>query len=427
MAKPENKTEAPAAPARPKTHPNVRVLEGLLDTDKPREKKKTEKKSKKGLLRLRHWLIIAGFVGLVAVPTAATTLYMTSIAADQYHSSASFAVRSIENIGSTSDILGMFSQGTATTTVSDSYILSDYVLSERMAQDVDAEFNLDTVYAPKGLDYFFGLMSGEPIETKTEYWKRMANIYFDHASGIINLEIKAFDPETARAIAQFVLTRCELLINDLSTKAREQALSTAHRELSLAEERLGNARGELRKFRDSTQEVDPVEGARLASQLIGAMEQQLAKLNADQATARQQMAEDTPRMRVIAAQISSLQSQIELEKQRLGSGTETPATSAKTGRATNGEAVSGRIQVYEELETQREFAERAYTGSLAALEKARIDSLGKQRYLATFINPTLSEESQYPNRLMNILIVFLGGMFAWAMGTLLYYNIRDRA
>lgn len=184
----------------------------------------------------------------------------------------------------------------------------------------------------------------------------------------------------------------------------------------------------LREFRDVSQDVDPVEGAKLAVQLVARMEQELAKLNADLEIARSQMAEDTPRIRVIKTQISALESRIEAEKQRLGSG----STGAKTDRATTTQDlpasdVSGRLQLYEKLELEREFGERTYAAALGALEKARIDATGKQRYLAIFIQPTLSEMAQYPNRLLNAFLVLLGGLFLWGMGTLGYYNIRDRA
>lgn len=172
--------------------------------------------------------------------------------------------------------------------------------------------------------------------------------------------------------------------------------------------------------------MDPVEGAKLAVQLVAGMEQELAKLNADLEVARSQMAEDTPRIRVIKTQISALESRIEAEKQRLGSGT----AGAKTARMSldlSASDVSGRLQLHEKPELEREFGERTYAAALASLEKARIDATGKQRYLAVFIEPTLSQMAQYPNRLLGAFLVFLGGLFLWGMGTLLYYNIRDRA
>ncbi|MBV2185154.1 MAG: hypothetical protein KUL88_11505 [Rhizobium sp.] len=139
------------------------------------------------------------------------------------------------------------------------------------------------------------------------------------------------------------------------------------------------------------------------------------------------MAEDTPRIRVIKTQISALESRIEAEKQRLGSGAAGATKSARTTQDLTGSDVSGRLQLYEKLELEREFGERAYAVALASLEKARMDATGKQRYLAVFIQPTLSQMAQYPNRILSAFLVLLGGLFFWGMGTLIYYNIRDRA
>ncbi|MBW8447251.1 MAG: hypothetical protein K0M49_16645 [Arenimonas sp.] len=414
-----------AAAAKPKQHPNVRILEGLLDEGKKKARSVRSKRNT-SVLKIRHLVIIAGFTALVAIPSTLASLYLAFVAQDQYHSSSSFAVRSISSSVGASDIMGMFTQTTAISTVADSYILIDYLLSERMLEDVDSRFDLDTVYAPRGADYFFGLAAGLPIEDKLKYWRKMVTINFDHSSGILQLQVKAFTPQQAQEIAGYILAKSEQLINELSDKAHEESLKLARQEISIAEQRLTDARMALREFRDVSQDVDPVEGAKLAVKLVAGMEQELAKLNADLEVARSQMAEDTPRIRVIKSQISALTSRIETEKQRLGSGT----TDAKTARTTQnliGSDVSGRLQLYEKLELEREFGERTYAAALASLEKARMDATGKQRYLAVFIQPTLSQLAQYPQRLLYAFMVFLAGMFGWGMATLIYYNIRDRA
>lgn len=414
------------APAKVKQHPNVRILEGLLDESR-KTAKEVRKKKLSPLLKIRHLIMIAGFIALVAIPSTLASLYLAFVAQDQYHSSASFAVRSISSSVGASDILGVFSQTTATSTVADSYILIDYLLSERMLEDVDAKFDLDTVYAPRGGDYYFGLAAGEPIEDKVNYWRQMVTINFDHTSGILQLQVKAFDPVKAQEIANYILAKSERLINELSDKAHDETLRLAREEIVIAEKRLTDARMALREFRDVSQDVDPVEGAKLAIQLVAGMEQELAKLNADLEVARSQMAEDTPRIRVIKTQISALESRIEAEKQRLGSGSAGATKTARTTQDLTGSDVSGRLQLYEKLELEREFGERAYAAALASLEKARMDATSKQRYLAVFIQPTLSQMAQYPSRLLSAFLVLLGGLFAWGMGTLIYYNIRDRA
>lgn len=373
-------------------------------------------------LSFRHTVIAASFLGLVALPAMLASLYMTFIAADQYHSTTSFAVRSIEG-GVSSDILGMFTQASGGSTVSDSYILMDYILSERMAADADRRFKLEEVYATRGLDFFYGIGSDRPIEDKLAYWRDMVQVNFDHASGIMQVTVKAFEPTQAQEIAHFVVNQSDSLVNSLSLSARNDMLRAAQDEVLAGEARLSKARAALRDYRDKSQEISPAEGAKLAVQLIGSLEQQLTQLNADLATAKSQMGEDTPRIRVLKTRIESLEQQLVVERQRLGAGEKSPLA-ADDSKSPD---VAGRIAEFEELETEREFAERAYTAALGSLEKARIDANNRQRYLALFIEPTLSELAQYPSRLLNSLLATLGLLFAWGIGVMGYYNIRDRA
>jgi capsular polysaccharide transport system permease protein len=424
---------AEVPPRKPK---NLRLLEALLEPpvvapevkpavapgEQPSPDAKAEKS--KGFLsrhKPRHIVMISAFLLIVALPVALTTLYMAFIANDQYHSSASFSVRSIET-AQASDVLGMFTQNGAGTTAADSYVLLDFIRSERMVKAIDSEFGMENLFARRGLDFFYGIGSDWPIEDKLDYWRSMITVSYDYTSGIIDLKVKAFTPHDSQTISSFIISQSERLINDLSLAARNEVLKVSQTEVELAEARLSAARVAVRNYRDSSQEADPVESAKLAAQIVGSLEQQLVQLKTELATALTQIGENTPRVRVMRSQIASIEKQLEREKQRFGAG-----AAQKQGRASPGISdVARRIQQFETLETEREFAERTYTSALASLEKARIEANGKQRYLAVFIQPTLSELAQYPTRLLNIAIVLLGSLLLWGVGVMGYYNIRDR-
>jgi capsular polysaccharide transport system permease protein len=410
----------------PAKKPNIVVLDNLLRVD-VRPGRVNEEKRKEEIhlitrfvtkkVRLRHLVISASFALLVAVPTIFSGLYMALVAADQYHSSSAFAVRNIDGQVS-SDLLGMFTQGSGGgSTSADSYMLLDYIRSERMIDAVNKEVDLEAAFARRGADFFYGMASALPIEKRVEYWRNMVQVDYEATSSIVNLTVKAFDPESAQKIASTIISESERLINDLSFEARNGVMKSSQEEVERAEGRLSSARIALRNFRDISQEADPVEAAKLAGLLVGSLEQELTKLRAELTAARTRMSSDSPRIRVINTQITSLEKQLEQEKQRFGSG------SAGSERSTD---VASKILQYESLETEREFAEKAYTAALGGLEKARIDANNQQSYLATFIRPTLSELAQYPTRILNVFFVFLGCLFVWGVMVMGYYNIRDR-
>jgi capsular polysaccharide transport system permease protein len=410
---------------------NLKLLKGLLEAQPIVEvpappvvadAKPDAEPVKKGWiskLRPRHMVISLSFLAVVMVPSAIASSYMAFVAADQYHSSVSFSVRSI-SASSSGDLLGIFTQGGGGSTTADSYVLLDFILSERMVQAVDEAFGMEKIFAPQGSDYYYGLRPNLPIEDKLSYWRRMIRVSMDHTSGIMDIEVKAFSPEVAQKVASFVVMQSEKLINDLSMTSRNEVLKVAQDEVRTAENRLTQSRSAVRDYRDTSQEADPVAAAALATQIVGGLEGQLVKLRTELSTALSQMGEDTPRVRVMRSQIASIEKQISRERQRFGGGT----TAGKQPR--NASDVAGRIQQYEGLQTQNEFAERAYTSALGALEKARVEAAAKQRYLAVFIQPTLSELAQYPHRLMNSLLVTLGALMLWAVAVMTFYNIRDR-
>ncbi|NSY19993.1 RkpR, polysaccharide export protein [Neorhizobium sp. AL 9.2.2] len=362
------------------------------------------------------------FLGVVVIPTVTTGTYMAFVAADQFNSTTSFSVRSIE-ASQPGDLLGMFTQASGGSTVNDSYMLLDYVMSAELVKSADEQLNLDEIYSSRGNDFYYGLTPNRSIEEKMIYWKRMVSISFDQSSGILKLNVKAFDEKRAQELTQFIVSASERLVNTISDAAKSEVLKDAQNAVEQNESRLAGIQLNLRKFRDLMQEADPIEGAKLASQIVSTLEQQLAMSKTELSTALAQMGQTSPRVKVLRSQIASLEQQVQKERGRFGSGE--PAKSGRNYDITSSD-VAGRIEQYEKLETQRQFSERAYTAALGGLEKAQIEASSKERYMATFIKPTLPELAQYPSRFLNTALIFGFGMLIWGVMVMVYYNIRDR-
>lgn len=367
----------------------------------------------------RHRWIRLSFLFAVLLPSIAAAIYLFFIAADQYHSRAAFAVRSIENTGAT-DLLGLVVKGSGATTTSDSYIISDYLQSQAAVEEASQALDLEAIFNRGSADWFFRMGNELPIEDKVRYWNSMVDVNYDSTSGLIVVETRAFTPQDARALAEIVVQNSERLVNRLAENAHRESIRFAKQEVALAEARLKIFRKELLEYREETQEISPLENAKITLELIASLEQALTKNNAELKTLRQYLDPQSPQIRILERQISSLEEQIRAERQRLGNGEDASGEIAAR-------SISSRLASYEELELEREFAERAYTASLATLEKARAEADAKQIYLAVSLRPSLSEEAQYPERLFTSFAIFLGLAGFWLVGVLIYYNIRDRS
>lgn len=368
--------------------------------------------------RARHRLVLASFVLAVLLPTAAAVGYLYTTAADQYASRTAFSIRGPEN-GAPVEILGAISSGLGGGGSGgvDAEIVYEFVRSQAMVEAAAEKLPLVEIFNNPEDDVVFRLGEDRSIEDLVDYWNRMTDVSFDAGSGIVQFEARAFDPESARAIAEAVLEESTRIVNDLSVQARSDAVAVAREVLEEAEDRLRGVRRELRAFRDVEQELDPTENARASLGLISALEAELAKTEVELDTQLQLIGERGPRIAVLRQQIESLRNRIASERTRIGGG---------GAASTEGRAYSDLVAEYEDLVVDREFAENAYVSALASFEQAQVEARRQMRYLAPHIRPTLSAEAQYPQRLLISAGVFGALLVGWAVLLLIAYNIRDR-
>ncbi len=372
---------------------------------------------KKGPSRFGHFIRMM-FLIFVAAPTVLTILYYGFVAADQYATYSSFAVRGASSSTSAVDVTTMFSLGgsSADIEVADSYILQEYIHSREMVEILVAEANFLEIYSRPSADPYYRLDPEIPVESLVTYWQMMCEVEFDTETGIINLVVRAFRPADAEQITRKVIEKSEALINLLSLRSREDSLKSARREVQLAEERFAEARKSVAAWRGTEREIDPELVAQQQTSLVGALETDLANLQSSLTALRSTMSDNSPRVVYVRNQIDALKRQIAAEKQSVAV--------AEEGQTQP--VLTERLSRYEELLAEREFSEQSYASSLAALEAARIEALKQQRYLAVFVTGMAPEEATYPEGIRWTLILFGGLFLGWGVVALIAAAIRDR-
>lgn len=359
---------------------------------------------------------------MVGLPTLLAAIYYAFIAAPQYSVEVRFAVRggthSSGTPGGTELISSLAGFGAGGSTMSDAYIVMDFIKSREIIEKMRPMVDIRGVYGHASADFVKRLAPDTEIEDVVEYWRSMTDINLDTMSQIITVTVRAFTREDAVRVAEGVLTFSEELINSLSERARLDTVKFAEQDVRRNEDRLRVNRQMLRQFRDKEQEIDPLKKAESQLTLLGRLESDLSTAQARMSTLRRYMQENAPSVTYLASQIKALERQVEQERAKLGKGSDSPVS---------GTTLSMQVAAYEELTVEREFAEKAYVSALSTLEKARIDASQQQRYLATFVRPSLPQEALYPKRALNTFIVFAGSLLLWALSVLVIYSIRDHA
>ena len=360
--------------------------------------------------------LMYSFILCVLLPFILAAIYYTLIATDRYAARAGFSIRGMETSSGIDGIGALTGLASSGSTTSDSYIVLSYLKSRELVEDLDDQLDLKRIFSAADVDLLSRLSKKATVEDFLYYWEKRIQMQFDPASGIVEFEVQSFSPEHAREIAAAVLSRTQLLVNELSASARKDALKFAREEVDLQETRLRDALTAVRDFRASEQSVDPSASAALEIELISSLEAQLIDVNARITALRQTLDENAPSLAALRRNAEALETQI-LERRG--------AVGNDVLNGSGPSEVTQQLARYEELMVERSLAQQAYASALASLEQARRDADRQQRYLAVHLHPQVAQSAKYPRVMRNLFVLGFALLAGWGIGALLTYSVRD--
>lgn len=366
--------------------------------------------------RLRHFVVALSFVICVIVPATVSGIYLWTVAVDQYASSVGFTVRR-EDAGSPTDVLsGLTNFSGASSTDTD--ILFEYLQSQKLVSEMDAEISLRELWSKPTYDPVFAIESDATIETLMAYWEGMVRVAYGTGAGLIEVEVRAFDPADATLIAETLFSKSSQMINELSSIARVDSIRYTDIELSAAEDKLRDAREALTRFRNLNQIVDPELDLRSQAGLLAKLQEQKAAALIDIDLLSRTDLQTDPRVEPAQRRLEVIDARIAQERLKLGGTGQLPQ---------NGDlGFADVIGEYERLVVDREFAQGAYIAARAAHDSALSEASRKSRYLAAYMEPTQAQSAAYPERLTLQIVIMLFLFLLWSIAVLVYYSVKDR-
>lgn len=361
----------------------------------------------------RHRLVAISFLLAVILPAFLVLGYLYTRAADQYASYVGFTIQS-ESAGADLDLLGGLSSLSSGSS-SDADILNEFIQSQQMVAEVDAELDLRKLYAKPEGDFYFAFDPEDSIEDLLEYWDRMVKISYDSGTRLIELRVNAFAPEDANAIASTIFERSSILINRISAIAREDAIKFAREDLQNAVDRLKAARQEITTFRNLKQIVDPTSDIQGQLGLLNTMQQRLAEEFIELDLLTGVTRQNDPRIEQAQRRIKVIEERIKEERKKFG-----------LAGSDGNEVLATVLGEFEALEVDREFAETSYLSAQAVYDRALAESNRQSRYLASYLGPTTAESSKFPERGILAFIITTVLLLVWSICILMVYSIWDR-
>ena len=348
------------------------------------------------------------------VPTFLSLIYFGLWASPMYIAEARFAVRGAESGAIETGGLASMLLPAGSTIGTDVNIVTEYIQSPDIMEAVDKELHIFDHFESHDYDIVSRLESDATRDERLDYWQWAVKPSLDPETGIVALSVKAYEPDVAKKLAEAVLDKSEALVNAMSRRAQDDAITLAMREVKTAEARVSKAQEAMRAFRDRSGMLDPTSTAGGLQSIVSQLESEVVKVKAEIAEASTYMSKDAPALVGLRARLAAVEKQLAAEKLRL-------AGESKTGSMTS---IAGE---YEDLQIESDFARQQLVSAMTSLEAARVKAEAQSRYVVAFQVPVLPDESLYPRPFLFTLFVFVGALVIVGICSLIIAAVREHA
>ena len=361
-----------------------------------------------------RWAALS-FVALVLMPILAAYAYLAQIAVPQYYAETGFTTRLADSQAAGDVFAGAFAFGGGTQ-VAENDILYAYLLSPALLADLEQEFDLVAHYAAQsGQDPVFLLSRDPSAEDMRRYWARVFDVTYDPSNGLIQLRLRARDPDFAQQVLDAVIAASTRTLNDINRAAFQDTVGFAEHTLADAEAEWRVARAAMQAFRVRHGIVDPSVEIESRMGVLTSLQHQLATVLIDYDELRQTTGAGDPRVRKLKDKVAVIRNRLAAERSGFSG-----------GNPEAGQSFPALVSGYEALATDVEFAQLRYTEALASLTAARADAAKNSRYLAVFAPPSRAQEPEFPRPLATAAVIGTFCVLGWLIGFLIFLSLRGR-
>lgn len=357
----------------------------------------------------RSWkqsLKLGSFQWVVAC-FAIAIIYFGFIASDRYVSRAELVVKQADQIKMMPEALSML--GLGGNNHQDVLLIQDYLKSADLLNKLDKELGLKAHYQSHKVDYFSRLPDNVSREEFLKYYREHLTLRMDDISGVLTIELQAFDPAYGQKVVGVMLKESEGFINKLGHQVALEQLAFVEKEVDHAYQRLQAEKAKVLEFQNTHHLISPESTSTARMGVVSQIEAQLAQQQAQLKQLQSYMKATAPAVVSVQARVDALTEQLAQEQARL------------TGADKN--SMNEVTASYMDVQTQATLAADLYKTGLISLEQARIEAYRKLKHLLVISQPTLAEDAEYPRRLYNlatigVLLCLLYGLIVMGLATL---------
>jgi len=346
---------------------------------------------KRTLLSVQIFKLIVRLVMIFAIVSIPYWLFFAS---DRYVSQATVIIQRTDQINGSSTAIPAALVAAGGANSADQLLLLEYLLSEDMLEKVDAKLNLRSHYSNWHRDPISRMwFKDAPVEWFYQYWLNRIDVEYDDYSGVVRIQVQAYDAKTAQAIVDLMVKFGEQHMNELGHQLAQSQVDFLQKQVNFAHDRLMETSQNLLTFQNQKGLAAPASTADSINALIARLEGQKSDIQTQLAALPPNLSPDQPTVVMLKKNLAALDQQIVQKRAELAS----PAS----------KTLNYTIDEFQQLQLQVSFAQDLYKTALSALEQGRMDAARMLKKVSILQSPTMPGYPMQPQRIYSAFVTLL--------------------
>jgi capsular polysaccharide transport system permease protein len=351
----------------------------------------TYEKAKNSLFSVRIFKLI---IRLVIIVAAVSIPYWLLVASDRYVSQATVIIQRTDQINGASPVVPAVLSAAGGVNSADQLLFLEYLLSEDMLEKVDAALDLRSHYSNWHRDPISRMwFKDAPVEWFYQYWLNRVVVQYDDYSGVLRIQVQAYDAKTAKAVVDLMVKLGEQHMNELGHQLAQSQVDFLAKQVTFAHDRYLEASQDLINFQNEKGLAAPATTADSLNTLIGKLESQKSDIEMQLASLPANLSPNQPTVVMLTKNLAAIQQQIALKRAELAS--------------PKSRTLNYTVEEFQRLQMQATFTQDLYKTALTALEQGRMDAARRLKMVSILQSPTMPGYPMEPARFYNAFVTLV--------------------
>ncbi len=350
------------------------------------------------------------FMFLFLLPFLLLSSYVLFVQTELYQSSSTVLIKDLKPSATPSDFLSALVPNSSSN-MQDSKLIEKFIYSTEMFNKIDEKFALKEHYLSKELDPLQRKYNFSSSEDFVRLYRKHVVIAYDELSSTLDISFLHTDAKIAKEILQYIVIQAEKKLNMYDKENGNELLDFIKQQEKQNKKILLASIETLLSYQNSHKTIDPSIDIKAKSSILSRLEGEVIQKEIEYANLKQYMNSNSIELRTLKSEIRSLKNKLNDIRDELSGASK--------------EELNENLFEFETLKSDVEFSKERYKQTLIQLDMAMIQATQNAKNFIIITKPTLSDEYSSPDKIKNIITLFMVLFMVYGIVSMIYAIIKD--